>query len=121
MGVYPYDGPFVSFTFAKQLTTDNWVTLDEVKNVRHTAQKTIRVLNENANNNSIDYRILGSLDDGENYDVTIKSSSSVGAGSSEVTNISEAVSHIKVEVKATAGGSQDEVSAKMGAINPQDQ
>lgn len=117
MSVYPYDGPYTTFTAGPQLSTDSWATLQEI-DVQEFSNLHAYHENTNANSNSVDVRILGSIDGGDNYDITLLAAKTLTAGSNRDDAIPQAVSDVKVEIKAASGGSQDKVKSKIGAYNP---
>ena len=90
MPVFPHEGAYTHISVEKQLSTDNWATLKEL-DVQDWPRKFVRLLNENTNGNSVDFRILGSFDQGSNYPVTLVSSTTLTAGSSNDNRIPEAV------------------------------
>jgi hypothetical protein len=117
MPVYPDDGNYTFKEAGPQLSTDSWADLVEV-DVQDWPRKFLRYVNENVNGNSVDVRVLGSLDYGANFPLTLVASTSIGAGNESTDRVPEAVSTIKVQIKATSGGSQDEISVDMGLANP---
>jgi len=113
-GVFPNEGPGQTHTFDEQTTTSSYEVLDEEKNVRNVKTKELVLVHQNANSNSIYYKVLGSVDGGENYDKELVSETSITAGSTVEKSLTTYVTHIKVMVKDNAGS--DDVKGRMASI-----
>lgn len=70
--------------------------------VRHYKTKTIFVRNTAVNNGRIN--IFGSVDDGANYDVVIVNNAALNAGVTSITNLSDAITHIRIEARSSNNG-----------------
>lgn len=115
-GVFPNDGPYVTFSLPSQESTDNWVTLDRPLDVRGVLGKFLMV--QNNGGNSVDVRVLGSLDYGDNYDVTLLGATSIASVTADAFTLEAAVSHIKVQITATSNGNQGNIEATLGGYAP---
>lgn len=100
-------------TLATQSTTDSFAVLDENWNSGNLARKTIVIQNEGSSN-SIDYRIQGSLD--ETNWITIVTSTALANSTLASENINNFWKYLRVQVRATTGGSQSTVSAEAAGI-----
>lgn len=109
-------GPSIQFDWPQQTTTAAYATLDEVKPVLRAESINVAIENLNVTGNSVFFRILGSVDDGSNFDFTVVSETSIAAGAVETATISGPYTHLKVEIKDNAG--TDDVAARAAGYDP---
>jgi hypothetical protein len=119
MGTYPHDGPYTAFSLGPQTSTNSWVALGEAKDVHEHLRTYLRLVNENNNGNDVDFRVVASLDYGDTFPVTLKTSTTLTAGASNTTDLPEPVTDIKVEITSSTADSPDAVSGTLAAYKPQ--
>ncbi len=64
--------------------------------------------------NNLHVRILGSLDGGATYPITVEAEFTVTVGTTSVKTSTDWYTNLKVQVKAASGGSQGTLSTKFG-------
>lgn len=101
-------------SFGPQTTTDSFAELG-VYTCANVLSKSI-ALRETGGASGIDYRILGSVDGGQNYDETVVADTNLAAGASTIQHIADYFTHLKVEIKAASAGSQGDVEADAAGI-----
>ncbi len=84
---------------------------DTVLDVRGMKEKVVMV---KAATNTVTYTILGSIDDGANYDITVKADTAVTAGNQDIYRDSVYYTHWKVRVKAAAAATATVKAAAVG-------
>ena len=76
---------------------------DAVVDLRGMRDKVV-VVKETGGSSGITYTILGSVDDGASYDLTVKSDTAISAGSLATFRTTDYYTHWTIRAKATSGG-----------------
>lgn len=98
-----------------QTTTDAFADVGSAWNKTLYKTTTITVKNTHGSN-SITYKILGSIDGGDNFDIEIVAATAVAAGIVSTTKFSDYYNVVKIQAKATVAASQGTVTARAAAI-----
>jgi hypothetical protein len=95
-------------SFTDKLSTNSYVTIDSI-DVAVLRSKTFRFT---AADNDLLVNVLGSLDGGANYDQAVDADVAVGSGVTVAKTYTGAYTHMRIQVKAAAAGSQGTLSTK---------
>lgn len=96
------DALYVSETFS--LTSNVFANARPVNgdmNVRHYKTKKIYIKNTSAFQGR--YTIIGSVDNGTTFDVTIAADTAINTGVTSITDLTDAVTHIQIQVRSNNG------------------
>lgn len=117
-GVHPYEGPGDHFDFGTTTSQDSYVTCGSQVVSRY-KRKTVVAQHLDANSNALDWRIQGTMrDDPSSGDwFTIHESTGLAAAAVEYHSFNDVVKEIRVQVKANAGGSQDDLQVDVGGYD----
>lgn len=102
-------------TWAEQVTTDEYADLGAPWDTRWLLRKSIVVKNTGGTN-GLHYKVLGSVDNGKNYDVEIKEETVVAAEQSDDVSYDKYVTHVKIQVKAQSASDQTTAAASAAGI-----
>lgn len=100
-------------SWSSQTTTDDFEKLDANWQKRNTKDGTIVI--ENTGDNEGEYEVLGSVDNGSTFPVTIDSGT-ISAGENEIIELTRYYTDIEIRIKAASAGSQTDIEAKGAAI-----
>jgi hypothetical protein len=95
-------------SFSDLLSTNDYVTVGSV-DVAVLRTKTFRFT---AADNDLLVNVLGSLDGGATYDQAVDADVAVSSGATVTKTYTGAYTHMRIQVKAAAGGSQGTLSTK---------
>ncbi len=88
---------------------------DTIVDLRGMKDKALLVKNTHAAN-GITYSVLGSLNDGSSYDLTIKADTAVAAVSQDLFRNADYVTHWKIRVKSTVAAAHGTAALQIAAI-----
>ncbi len=99
-------------SLTSQTTTNSYVDFGSAMDVLPFKSINIEINNTGVSN-SVTYKILGSLNGGTTYSVTITPDTVIAASSSDYKLINKHFSHIKIQIKATSSSNQTTVTANI--------
>jgi hypothetical protein len=104
-----------NYTYAATTTTNSYVALDTI-DLRGRMNCAIRV-NDTHTTNSIDYKILGSVD-GTTFDITVQGEATITGTNSATVNKSSTVyiPYIKIYIKSTVAATHGTVTATFACM-----
>jgi hypothetical protein len=103
-----------AYTFAATLDAYD-ATTDTILDLRGMKEKLVLMKNTGGAN-GLTWTILGSVDDGVEYDIVVKADANVALSAQEIFRGSEYYTHWKVRVKSQVAGNPTSVKVKFAAI-----
>jgi hypothetical protein len=96
-------------TIADQLSTNTYADVGDIIDV---AMLKTKHFSFTAATNNLKVNVLGSFDGGATFDQTLEADIAVSTSAAVAKTYTDPYSHIKVQVKAAAGGAQGTLSTK---------
>ena len=101
-------------TWPSMTTTNDWEVLPPDWASR--LLKTLTLVIENTGANSGDVRVLGSVDGGETYDLTLQSMTTIASGEIVIVDVSRYTTHVRIEAKTATLDAPTDIIARAAGI-----
>jgi hypothetical protein len=101
-------------TWEPKTTTNDWEVLPDDWASR--LLKTLTLVIENTGANSGDVRVLGSVDGGETYDLTLQSATTIASGEIVIVDVSRYITDVRIEAKTATLDAPTDIIARAAGI-----